>query len=407
LVVATTKWANFVFRFCIGHSISGTHCFDELDTPFTMTMAPSQRCFLAYLLVCCLLHASLAFSIADRSQLARSRLHEALSSPSGKLTLSPELVIPDPTDPTAILLQSSIIQSMSTSLRNSKTNAAYIQGSVTAVQTFLAEQETARGNFPGPLPVVYCMNDDDDDDDNNDCSEKDLKQLSDAGAAGLLVTMRTETMDFHNDCAQALEVCKRALECGLQPIPQVIVSEETIKSWTEDDTASLVEKLISSLDMEPVSILLTVDASSSPEKGEDEEEDEPVALPPVSKQLSKRIPILGSVSVSAGENRIGAEIARLKDAGFTGSVIRAECVPSSQRVDLERVGRFWQACISDLKSTRSKNFALRVKNKMEKHEATEWLNFSKSVMDSGALGEVGGDASEIGVDADSGDYKGF
>jgi hypothetical protein len=76
-------------------------------------------------------------------------------------------------------------------------------------------------------------------------------------------------------------------------------------------------------------------------------------------------------------------------------------------VDLERVGRFWQACISDLKSTRSKNFALRVKNKMEKHEATEWLNFSKSVMDSGALGEVGGDASEIGVDADSGDYKGF
>jgi len=45
--------------------------------------------------------------------LARNRLREALQSPSGKLTLSPEIVVPQPTDPTAILLQGSQIDRLS------------------------------------------------------------------------------------------------------------------------------------------------------------------------------------------------------------------------------------------------------------------------------------------------------
>ena len=67
----------------------------------------------------CLVHVSVSLSsVAERSQLARSRLHEALSSPSGKLTLSPELIIDDPDDPTAILLQTSEIQQVSEIIRN-------------------------------------------------------------------------------------------------------------------------------------------------------------------------------------------------------------------------------------------------------------------------------------------------
>ena len=366
-----------------------------LLTPDKMIVWPSPLCLVTFLAAFCLLHVSFALSVADRSQLARSRLHEALLSPSGKLTLSPELIVSDSTDPTAILLQNSIIQTISTNLRNAKANAAFLQGSVNAVQTFIAEQETARGNFPGPLPVIYCTED-------NVCSGEDLRQLSEAGAAGLLVSMQTDNLDFQEDCRQSLELCRQALECGLQPIPEVIVSEETARSWTQDDVMSLAEKLTASLEMEPASILLTIEASS-PE--ESDEEQHQVTLPPVSKQLSKKIPMLGSVSISAGENRIGSEIARFKNAGFSGSLIRADCVPISQQAPLEKVGRFWASCISDLKSTRSKSFSIRVKNKMEKSAMTNWLNYSKDVVDSGALGDEELDASEI--DTESGDFKGF
>lgn len=354
-----------------------------------------MRILASLLLVSCLVDSCFSLSsVADRSQLARSRLQEALSSPSGKLTLSPEIIIPDPTEPTAILLQTSAIQALSETIRTCKANAAFIDGSTTAVNTFLTEQEKARGSFPGPVPVVYCS---------GDCTDEELEQLSQAGAAGLSVTM---TLDSLGDY---VEICKRALDNGLQPIPEVIISQETAESWTEEDVTSLVETLTSTFDMEPVSVLLTVEPSSSPssESSNDEDEDEDddqqqVALPPVSKELSKKLPILGSVNVP-GE--IAAETARFKEAGYTGSVLRASCLPTFRTPDLEPVARFWGACISDLKSTRSKSFSFRAKNKMEKSVMNEWAKYSQDVVESGAIGDLGADAGE--VDSEAGEYKGF
>lgn len=46
-------------------------------------------------------------SPSELAELARGRLREALRSPAGKLTLSPEIIIPEPNDPTALLLQAS------------------------------------------------------------------------------------------------------------------------------------------------------------------------------------------------------------------------------------------------------------------------------------------------------------
>jgi len=351
-------------------------------------MRSSPSLILTLLSVSCLPNGSISLSsVAERSQLARSRLHEALSSPSGKLTLSPEIVIPDPTDLTAILLQTDSIQRMSETIRNSKANAAYIDGSTTAVQTFLSEQEQARGNFPGPVPVVYCSSE--------GCTDEDLQQLSEAGAAGLSIPMKLDSVGEH------VEECKRALDFGLQPIPEVIISEETAKSWTEDDVASLVDTLTSTFAMEPVSVLLTIEPSSS-SADDSKDDDKEVTLPPVSKELAKKIPILGSVNVPGG---IASETARFKEAGFTGSVLRASCLPTFRTPDLEPVGRFWGACISDLKSTRSKSFSFRAKNKMEKSVMSEWAKYSQDVVESGAIGEFGSDASE--VDTEAGDYKGF
>lgn len=342
---------------------------------------------LALLIVVCIVELSFSLSsVAERSQLAKSRLNEALSSPSGKLTLSPEIIIPDPTDPTAILLQASAVQALSETIRSSKANAAFLEGSTQAVRTFLSEQEQARGSFPGPVPVVYCGNEDE------DYTDEELQQLSESGCAGMSVTMTLDAFEEHVDA------CKQALDCGLQPVPEVIISEEAAKSWTEEDVAGLVDTLTSAFDMEPVSVLLTIESSD-----DSDDDAEQVTLPPVSKDLSKKIPILGSVNAPG---KISEELARFKEAGFTGAVLRATCLPTFRTPDLEPVARFWGSTISDLKSTRSKSFSFRSKNKMEKSVISEWAKYSKDVVESGAIGDVGQDAGEK-LDTEAGDYKGF
>lgn len=356
-----------------------------------MAKVSSESLVLLLLSACCILHESIALgNVAERSQLARSRLQEALASPSGKLTLSPELIIPEPTDPTAILLQTSALQTLSATIRESKANAAFVRGSPSAVQTLLSEQEQARGHFPGPVPIVYCHSNDD------ECTDETLQALSEAGAAGLSVAMEMDSFGEH------VEVCKRIIACGLQPIPEVVIDEEVVASWAEDDVISLVETISSTLDMEPVSVLFTIKPTADATSDEQEDEPTPVALPPISKALSKKLPILGSISVPGG---IAVETARFKDAGFTGAVLRASCLPQFRTPDVEPVGRYWGACISDLKSTRSKSFSFRAKNKMEKSVISEWAKYSQDVVESGAIGEFGQDASEI--DTEAGDYQGF
>jgi hypothetical protein len=339
-----------------------------------------------------MLPAAGAMTISDRAQGARSRLYEALRSPSGKLTLSPEVVVPDPTDPTSILLLATGITTMSEKLRvQAKANTVWVSGAVTSLKTFCSEQEVARGNFPGPLPVVYC-----------DYVE-DLASVSDAGADGILVLTcggeEIVSMDDLAADAKWVETCKAALEYGLQPIPEVIISDTTAASWKEADIEALVSKITELSGEEPVSILLTV----NPE----DEDQEVVSIPTVPKALGKTTPILGSVRVPAGENRMGEETARFKEAGYTGALLRSDCIPGFRmNMDLDFVGAFWSACIGDLKSLKSKSFNFQSRNWMNKSQSLEWAKYQNSVIASGALGDP---ASSVGLDLDEegGDYKGF
>ena len=54
-----------------------------------------------------------AHAFSEQAQLTRGRLYEALRSPSGKLTYSPEIIIPEPSDPTALLLQGNEVKKIS------------------------------------------------------------------------------------------------------------------------------------------------------------------------------------------------------------------------------------------------------------------------------------------------------
>jgi hypothetical protein len=362
-------------------------------------------------------------SSSEAAQLTRARLTQALSSPSGKLTLSPEMLIPEPSNPTAILLQASAITQLSERVRSrAKANTAFLSAnSLSSLRFFCNEQEDARGNFPGPVPVIYCGQSNSDEKNDDDDDDLDLSELAATGVSGILVSINegAEISSIDTDIvggedSQWLEMYKNALEYGLQPVPEITVKDSTAATWKEEEMEALVEKISSLTGDDPVSILLTInptiDENSSDEDKDEDDETEPkennIPLPIISKSLGRRVPIMASVRASAGENRIGEEASRLKASGFTGAVLRRECVPGfPANSNLEFLSDFWSACIGDLKSTKSKAFNFRSKNNLQKSVGTQWANYQSDVISSGALGLSEG--PDPGFDQESGDYKGF
>lgn len=354
-------------------------------------------------------------SPSEAAQLTRARLQQALSSPSGKLTLSPEIFVPEPNNPTAILLQGPAITQLSTNIRDkARANAVFLGAdSLGSYRTFCKEQDEARGNFPGPVPVIYSAT------LNDDATEyfEDIREISEMGVSGVLVSVNegSEISSLDEICGDAetlwLKMCNAALECGLQPIPEIAVKYTAAAVWKEEEIKGLVEKLSDLIGEDPVSILISINPSNSEEdnSGDDTtlERAETLQLPVIPRALGKRIPILASVRTGAGAGRLGEETARIKASGFTGAVLRRECVPGfPANPSLEFSSDFWSACIGDLKSTRSKTFNFRSKNNMETNVATQWANLQTNVMDSGALGDMA-DSAPPGFDPDAGDYQGF
>ena len=199
----------------------------------------------------------------------------------------------------------------------------------------------------------------------------------------------------------------------MQPIPEIIIDDVVASTWSNDEKQMtyIVDTITQDIfgGQDPVSILITIIQPDTDDNSDNEEEKEkePVPLPVISKNLKKRVPIMGSIRMMAGENRLGEETARYKAAGFTGTVLRRECVPNYQaNPSLEYISDFWAACIGDLKSTRSKTFNFRSKNNLEKPLSLEWAKYQKSVIESGALGEAE-DNMPPGFNSDAGDYKGF
>lgn len=240
--------------------------------------------------------------------------------------------------------------------------------------------------------------------------------MAETGASGILVAINEgseiSSLDEISGDADWMKICKSAMDCGMQAIPEITLSDSTATTWKEEEIESLVDKLSECMGEDPVSILITINSSSDDEESSDDDDDESKApealpLPTVRKALGKRVPILASVRAGAGGGRLGGETARIKDSGFTGAVLRKECVPGfPNSPSVEFSSDFWSACIGDLKSTRSKSFNFRSKNNLDVALGTKWANYQNDVMESGALGEME-DNVPPGFDPDSGDYQGF
>jgi len=342
-------------------------------------------------------------SPAKTAEITKYRLREALSSISGKPTLSPEIIIPQPTDPTALLLQATAINNLSTKLRTTaKANTALVSGKINALKIFCEEQEIARGNFPEPIPVIYCREGE---------NQHEFDEIAEAGASAVISTLlEGKEIKSVDDIASEEKIgasFAAALDCGLQLIPELVLLPGS--RWSEDDMTALIEATISKCGEEPAAILISVDTQEDKDMEEDSKnsvDGGELMLPTIPKSLTKKIPILGSVRVLAGDNRMGAAVDEIKNAGFSGAFLRSECAPGYRvNPDLDIVSKFWSAAISSLKSVKSKTFSFKTEVKLDRDLPMEWYKYQKTMIESGSLGTTTND--ENPTDSNSGDYRGF
>ena len=325
---------------------------------------------------------------SPRATMARSRLAEAFRSPSGKLTLHPELVLPEPSDPTALLLRSTEISRLSATMRTrAKANALFVTGTVDALVPMGKEQENARGNFPGPLPIVYVLRPGDEDalllGEPGGGSGSSMDRLRDVeGLEGIIIpffggreidTVATYLDESKNQHPGLSEKCGAIWDAGFQPIPEITLSPGA--TWADEDVVMLVDAVRDTCGggLDPVSIVFTNAAGGSDDDGgaaDDDDDGGPSSSTPkitIPPSVSKRLAFIGSVRTTAGDGRMNAATAGLSSRNFHGAFLRADCVPGYRlNPDLTAVGGFWSAAIGDMKSLKSKNFNFRSKVKLEK-----------------------------------------
>ena len=365
---------------------------------------------LSIVLLCCFISHTNALSITEspRAEIARLRLADAFRSPSGKITLHPEVVLPEPSDPTALLLRSTEVTKLSTVMRTkAKANGLFVEGTVDAISPLGKEQESARGNFPGPVPIIFSMSNIDEFD-----GEK-LESLANIdGVEGVLIPFcNGKGIESVMSYTEAVEgkpfttLCGDVWAAGMQPIPEIIVSKGS--EWNEDDVVRLVDAVKDTCGgLDPVSIVFTSE-ESGPDDQEEPEEDLSTPDITIPEIVEDRLAFVGSIRTTAGEGRMNQAISQLRSCNFNAAFLRADCVPGYRmNPDLNVVGGFWAAALSDLKSLKSKSFSFRSKVKLEKDVPMEWYNYQKDVMESGALGKTGGGPDPT-LNTDAGDYKGF
>lgn len=319
---------------------------------------------------------SLSISESPRAEISRSRLSEAFRSPSKKLTFHPEVLLPEPSDPTALLLRATEVKKLSQALRTkAKANAVFVEGTVDALMPMGKDQEDARGNFPGPVPIIFILGNDSS--SLSDCLER-LGNVD--GVEGMLVPLfggkQIASVESYVEESKNQPTLARVFgsiwDAGLQPIPEIVLSPDS--EWSEVDVIRLVDAVQDSCGgLDPVSIVFTCAARDEVADKEtdidgDEDDDEPLTpIITIPASVSKRTTFIGSVRTTAGEGRMNAAISELASRNFNGAFLRADCVPGYRfNPDLSVVGSFWSAAIGDLKSLKSKSFSFRSKVKLSK-----------------------------------------
>lgn len=297
----------------------------------------------------------------------RMSLKTALSKP--KLTLSPSV------SPGLEPVQTKML---SRELRETA-GAGCVAVLESELQVVSAEQASAKGGFPGPLPVICLPS------DRQALTPERLDQMVGAGADAVLLRSQESSLGIALPISQI--EAQAARETGLCPVFQLDLDPSL--GWTEADVHGLLQQVVE--ECGDVVVLVTLGNSGS------------VSFPSMPKQLKGKLWLMGGV--------LGGDVGMAKQlmdqAGYAGALLHSNCV---QGVTGSALCTAWVGLVSALKKAKSSSFnaaglGVGMASKMSDNSLQQgWEDLRKNAVESGALG--GEEHVDLGA-AEDGNYKGF
>eukprot|EP00617_Octactis_speculum_P020925 CAMPEP_0185762820 /NCGR_PEP_ID=MMETSP1174-20130828/21791_1 /TAXON_ID=35687 /ORGANISM="Dictyocha speculum, Strain CCMP1381" /LENGTH=324 /DNA_ID=CAMNT_0028444665 /DNA_START=41 /DNA_END=1015 /DNA_ORIENTATION=- len=301
-----------------------------------------------------------------------SAITQASRSPVGRITLSVELATANDADEKEVSELSQLCRV------KAKTSCIFVK-ELEMLKIIVGEQQTAIGNFPGPVPVLY---------EPSGSSDTYVAEVAAAAAAGAdaFVIPVGEMMTSETDGIIMPESdVVSAADGKLELIPELKLAG----SVSEDELLGALDTIRHSVAFDTV--ILSCDFPTAP------------SLP---KELVKSTTVIGRVSVDPGAGQLSEAVQTFEKCGYNGAVISSTCVP--RMIGVVGSGAYWQAALTSLKKRSSSKFAgvrTRVSTKWSGDAApTAWLEYFQEAADTSGWLDSG--AEEV-IDSDGGDWKGF
>lgn len=272
------------------------------------------------------------------------------------------------------------IRGMSEDLRVAKTSCVAVRGMGDLLTYVAAEQAEAKGEFPGPIAVLYVQP------VGEPLDALDAKAVAEAGASAVLLSLPAQVPCSGDELDAALAalapVASAAAECGLEVMVELSVSASA--EWDVAAAEAAFAKVEAATSCAAMVLGLRADKVQP--------------LPDAFKGI-----VLASLRLPWSQ--IDDVCDSLRAAGYCGALLRSECMPMAAST-VSDWGEFWAGIVTNAKSNKSRTVTIMV-GRQKKVDAMK--AYVEKVRASGQF-EVNDGVSmgaAEGIDAGRGDYMGF
>lgn len=273
------------------------------------------------------------------------------------------------------------MRGMSEDLRAAKASCVAVRGMGDLLACVAEEQSGAKGDFPGPVAVVYVQP------VGEPLEAFDAGAVAEAGASAVLLSAPVSIPCADAELDAALEALKPAVRAAGASGLEVVI-ELPVSASAEWDVAA-VEAALAKVEAATscASILLALRAG---------------AVPPLPDSFSGRV----VAGLRLPWSQIDEACDRLRAAGYCGALLRSECMPMAASTVTDW-GQFWAGVIAEAKSNKSKTVTMMVGRQKKVDAMRAYVEKVKASGQFDELGEGSSLGAAEGLNSARGDYVGF
>ncbi|KAG8458548.1 hypothetical protein KFE25_003083 [Diacronema lutheri] len=273
------------------------------------------------------------------------------------------------------------IRGMSEKLRAARVSCVAVRGMGDLLTHVAAEQARARGEFPGPIAVVY------EQPVGEPLDALDPAAVAAAGASAVLLAAPAALpcADAELDAALAAlaPVLHACADAGLEAVVELAVS-----GAAEWDAARAGAQLARTEDVTACAALLLA------LRGD--------AVVPLPDALRGRV----VAGLRLPWSQIDGTCDALRSAGYCGALLRSECMPMAAATVADW-GEFWAGVVGSARSNKSKSVTVMVARQQKVNAMAAYVEKVKASGQFDELGEGSSLGATQGLDTARGDYVGF